>query len=67
MDIIAESISDEADYRIYIRKITFEEGLIASNAKDEKLESVYEMYYNFEEKLTKLASHRVLALNLGEN
>lgn len=67
MDIIAESISDEADYRIYIRKITFEEGLIASNAKDEKLESVYEMYYNFEEKLTKLASHRVLALNRGEN
>ncbi len=67
MDIIAESISDEADYRIYIRKATFEEGLIASNAKDEKLESVYEMYYNFEEKLTKLAGHRVLALNRGEN
>lgn len=67
MDIIAENISDEADYRIYIRKATFEEGLIASNAKDEKLESVYEMYYNFEEKLTKLAGHRVLALNRGEN
>ncbi len=67
MDIIAENISDEADYRIYIRKITFEEGLITSSVKDEKLESVYEMYYNFEEKLTKLAGHRILALNRGEN
>ncbi|WMJ85790.1 Tex family protein [Anaerocolumna sp. MB42-C2] len=67
MDIIAESISDEADYRIYIRKVTFEEGFITSTAKDDKLESVYEMYYNFEEKLTKLAGHRVLALNRGEN
>jgi protein Tex len=67
MDIIAESISDEADYRIYIRKVTFEEGTITSTAKDEKQESVYEMYYNFEEKLTKLAGHRVLALNRGEN
>ncbi|MDF2589544.1 MAG: binding domain protein [Anaerocolumna sp.] len=67
MDIIAENISDEADYRIYIRKVTFEEGTITSNAKDEKQESVYEMYYNFEEKLTKLAGHRVLALNRGEN
>lgn len=67
MDIIAESISDEADYRIYIRKATFEEGVITSTAKDEKLESVYEMYYNFDEKLTKLAGHRILALNRGEN
>ncbi|WP_313132747.1 Tex family protein [Anaerocolumna sp.] len=67
LDIIAENISDEADYRIYIRKITFEEGTIASTAKDEKQESVYEMYYNFEEKLTKLAGHRVLALNRGES
>jgi uncharacterized protein len=67
LDIIAENISDEADYRIYIRKITFEEGAIVSTTKDEKLESVYEMYYNFEEKLTKLAGHRVLALNRGEN
>jgi uncharacterized protein len=67
LDIIAENISDEADYRIYIRKITFEEGTIASTVKDEKQESVYEMYYNFEEKLTKLAGHRVLALNRGEN
>lgn len=67
MDIIAESISDEADYRIYIRNVTFNEGTIVSTAKDEKLESVYEMYYNFEEKLTKLAGHRILALNRGEN
>lgn len=67
LDIIAENISDEADYRIYIRKITSTEGAIVSTAKDEKLESVYEMYYNFEEKLTKLAGHRVLALNRGEN
>ncbi len=67
MDIIAESISDEADYRIYIRKITFEEGVMVSTAKDDKAQSVYEMYYNFEEKLSKLAGHRVLALNRGEN
>ena len=67
MDIIAENISDEADYRIHIRKVTFEEGSITSTAKNEKLESVYEMYYNFEEKLSKLAGHRVLALNRGEN
>lgn len=67
MDIIAESISDEADYRIHIRKVTFQEGSITSTAKDENFESVYEMYYNFEEKLTKLAGHRVLALNRGEN
>lgn len=67
MDIIAESISDEADYRIYIRQQTFAEGIISSNAKNEKLESVYEMYYNFEEKISKIAGHRVLALNRGEN
>lgn len=67
MDIIAENISDEADYRIYIRKITFEEGIMVSVAKDEKVQSVYEMYYNFEEKLSKLAGHRILALNRGEN
>lgn len=65
-DIIAEIISDEADYRIYIRKITFETGKILSAAKDEKSESVYEMYYNFEEPLSKIAGHRILALNRGE-
>ena len=66
MDIIAESISDEADYRLYIRNATMEEGVITSTAKDEKAESVYEMYYNFEEPVKKIAGHRVLALNRGE-
>ena len=66
-DIIAESISDEADYRIYIREITMEEGIITGTAKDEKTESVYEMYYNFEEPVKKVAGHRVLALNRGES
>ncbi|MCM1570209.1 MAG: RNA-binding transcriptional accessory protein, partial [Roseburia sp.] len=62
-DIIAESISDEADYRLYIRKATMEEGIVRSTAKDEKQESVYEMYYQFEEPVKKIAGHRVLALN----
>ena len=66
-DIIAESISDEADYRIYIRNITMEEGTITSTAKDEKAESVYEMYYDYEEPVKKAAGHRILALNRGEN
>lgn len=65
-DIIAESISDEADYRLYIRNLTTEEGVITSTAKDEKAESVYEMYYSFEEPVKKIAGHRVLALNRGE-
>ena len=66
MDIIAESISDEADYRSYIRKRTFEKGLIQSSAKEAEAESVYEMYYEFEEPVKKLAGHRILALNRGE-
>ena len=66
-DIIAEMISDEADYRIYIRDITMEEGKIVSTAKDEKAESVYEMYYAYEEPVKKVAGHRILALNRGEN
>ena len=65
-DIIAEAVSDEADYRIYIRSITFEEGKITSTAKDEKAASVYEMYYAYEEPLKKAAGHRILALNRGE-
>ena len=65
-DIIAESISDEADYRSYIRNLTFKEGKIVSTAKDEEMQSVYEMYYNFEEPVNKLAGHRILALNRGE-
>ena len=66
-DILAESISDEADYRIYIRTITTNEGLLVSAAKDEKVSSVYEMYYSFSEPIKKVAGHRVLALNRGEN
>ena len=65
-DIIAESVSDEADYRSWIRKATVQHGKVISQAKDEKAESVYEMYYDFEEPVTKLAGHRVLALNRGE-
>ena len=65
-DIIAESISDEAEHRLYIRNATMEEGVIASVAKDEKAQSVYEMYYQFEEAVKKIAGHRVLALNRGE-
>ena len=66
MDIIAEYISDEADYRIYIRDLTTKQGKIVSVAKDPEAQSVYEMYYEFEEPITKLAGHRVLALNRGE-
>ena len=65
-DILAEAVSDEADYRAYIRKITFEEGQLCSEAKDEKVESVYEMYYHYEEPVKKAAGHRILALNRGE-
>ena len=65
-DIIAESISDEADYRIWIRKITAQKGKVVSAAKDEKAESVYEMYYDFEEPVGRLAGHRILALTRGE-
>lgn len=65
-DIIAESISDEADYRSWIRKATVKKGKVISVAKDEKAESVYEMYYDFEEPVSRLAGHRVLALNRGE-
>ena len=65
-DIIAENISDEADHRIWIRKYTFDNGIIVSKAKDEKTESVYEMYYDYQEAVKKLPGHRVLALNRGE-
>ncbi len=65
-DIIAESISDEADYRSYIRQATMDEGVIVSTAKDEGAESVYEMYYHYEEPVKKAAGHRILALNRGE-
>ncbi|HKM33410.1 MAG TPA: Tex family protein [Lachnospiraceae bacterium] len=66
-DIIAESISDDAEHRLYIRNATLEDGVITSTAKDEKAESVYEMYYQFEEPVSKIVGHRVLALNRGES
>ena len=66
MDILAEQVSDEADYRSYIRQATMDEGIISSEAKDEKAQTVYEMYYHFEEPVKKIAGHRVLALNRGE-
>ena len=66
-DIIAESISDEADYRSRIRDLTVKKGRLVSAAKDPEAESVYEMYYEFDEPVAKLAGHRILALNRGEN
>ena len=66
MDIIAESISDEADYRTWIRNKTLKEGEITSEAKDEKEQSVYETYYHFSQSISKMAGHRTLALNRGE-
>ncbi len=65
-DIIAEMISDEADYRSWIRRTTMKKGKVISTAKDPDAESVYEMYYEFEEPASKLAGHRILALNRGE-
>ena len=65
-DILAEAVSDEAAYRSWIRKRTMQKGTLISTAKDEKQESVYEIYYEFEEALSKLAGHRILALNRGE-
>ncbi|MDD3173324.1 MAG: Tex family protein [Herbinix sp.] len=67
MDIIAEDISDQAEYRSYIREVTMKEGMLTSVAKNDKQESVYEMYYHFEESLEKLVGHRILAINRGEN
>ena len=65
-DIIAEFISDKADYRTYIREQTMKQGHLLSTAKDEKAESVYEMYYEYEEPLSAVAGHRTLAINRGE-
>ncbi|MCD8015583.1 MAG: RNA-binding transcriptional accessory protein [Lachnospiraceae bacterium] len=65
-DILAEMVSDEANYRIRIRDLTMREGLLVSEAKDEKTESVYENYYHYTEPLTKTQGHRILALNRGE-
>ena len=67
MDIIAESISDEADYRTWIRNKTMKEGLINAEAKDDQAQSVYETYYHFSQPISKMAGHRTLALNRGES
>lgn len=64
-DILAERISDNAEYRTYIRNATMNKGVVQSSAKDEKAQSVYEMYYNYEEPVKKCAGHRILALNRG--
>ena len=66
-DILAERISDNAEYRTYIRNATMNKGVVQSSAKDEKAQSVYEMYYNYEEPVKKCAGHRILALNRVEN
>ena len=66
MDILAERISDNAQYRTYIRNITVSQGLLTSQARDEKEKSVYEMYYQYQEPVKKAAGHRILALNRGE-
>ena len=66
LDIIAEQISDDAQYRSRIRKDTFEYGSLTSVAKDEEEASVYENYYNYSELVKKCVSHRVLAINRGE-
>ena len=65
-DIVAETISEEADYRIRIRELTTKKGVVRSMAKDAEAKTVYEMYYDFSEPVNKLAGHRVLALNRGE-
>lgn len=65
-DIIAEMVSDDADYRAIIRKMTYNEGLIVTKATDETTESVFEMYYDYSEPVKKLPSHRILAINRGE-
>ena len=66
MDIIAEEISDNADYRTYIRELTMKEGSLVSEAKNKEESSVYEMYYEYKESIKKVAGHRILALNRGE-
>lgn len=66
MDIIAEIIADEADFRTDIRKLTFDKGTIITKSKNAEEQSVYEMYYDFSEAVNKIASHRVLAINRGE-
>ena len=65
-DILAEFISDNADYRKHIRELTMKKGSLVSVAKDPEAESVYEMYYDYNEPLARAAGHRTLAINRGE-
>ena len=65
-DIIAEQISDNAEYRTYIREATMEEGIISSVKKNEEPEKIFEMYYEYSEPVSKVVGHRILALNRGE-
>lgn len=65
-DIIAEIISDEAEYRSYIRKIDYKEGLITSKELKKEEKGVYDMYSDYQEALYRIAPHRILAMNRGE-
>ncbi len=66
MDIIAEDISDDADIRKQLRRVVFLNGMLTSKAADPEVDSVYTNYYEFKEPLSKIAGHRVLAINRGE-
>ncbi|NTZ19804.1 RNA-binding transcriptional accessory protein [Paenibacillus sp. JMULE4] len=66
MDIIAEQIADDAKIRAWVRRYTFEQGVLRTEAKDAQQESVYEMYYSYQEPVRKLPPHRILAVNRGE-
>jgi len=69
MDIIAEMVSDDADIRKYVKDVIFNEGVIQTKVKDETLDErrVYEMYYDYQEPINRIVSHRILAINRGEN
>ena len=66
MDILAEQIADDAKIRAWVRRHTFEQGILRTEAKDAEQESVYEMYYSYQEPVRKLPPHRILAINRGE-
>lgn len=66
LDIIAENISDNADYRKNIKRICYREGVIVTKASKPDEKSSYEMYYDFSESINRLPSHRILAINRGE-
>ncbi len=66
MDILAENISDNAEYRTEIRKLTMDKGILITSAKDAEAESVYEMYYDFQTPVSKMTGYRTLAVNRGE-